>query len=381
MFDELDDPNEHEFAPTVVSDVRRRASSGRRRRLIARSMGATVVVMALVAGGLAWRYSRMLNRTIVLEIDPSRIPQDLSAPMNILVVGWDETARSDIGDRTGVAGRYADFIRIVRVDPQGPTRILAIPRDLEISNPTNPESGNPRINSALNLVSEAAATIERLGIPIDHAAGIDMDGVIEVVDALGGIDLMLKPSASRAGEIVSDQNVGLAEPIDPTTGLTMCRTWSGREVLQLLRARNVTGGNNGNRGRVIRQTQIAQAMFAQLSPQKWNPLSVDQVIRTAGDHLEVDTQFDLSLMVDIATRMSATNVIYQSVETADYTEPVSGRALERIVGNASNEALWRSFGADSGPTGTILAEPLTEVAPTDTPPIEADIVQVIACDA
>ena len=148
-----------------------------------------------------------------------------------------------------------------------------------------------------------------------------------------------------------------------------------------MRARHIEGDLRCDQGRIIRQSQVSQVMYERLTERRWNPLIVDQVIRTAGDHLEVDTQFDLSLMVDIATRMSATNVIYQSVETADYTEPVSGRALERIVGNASNEGLWRSFGADSGPTGTILAEPLTDVAPTDTPPIEADIVQAIACDA
>jgi len=110
---------------------------------------------------------------------------------NLLLLGIDRRDGTDWAYRT-------DTILIVTVDPDGGvTSMLSIPRDLQVA---IPGYGEERINTA-NVFgyqqegSDAGpallkATIEgNFGIPIDGYLMIDFDAFVQIVDALGGIDI------------------------------------------------------------------------------------------------------------------------------------------------------------------------------------------------
>jgi LCP family protein required for cell wall assembly len=110
---------------------------------------------------------------------------------NLLLLGIDR--------RDGTGWDYlTDTIMVVSVDPDGGTAgMLSIPRDLQVPIPGH---GEDRINTA-NVVGYRQedpdagpallkATIEgNFGIPIDGYLMIDFTTFVQIIDALGGIDI------------------------------------------------------------------------------------------------------------------------------------------------------------------------------------------------
>ncbi len=111
---------------------------------------------------------------------------------NILILGTDDSPER------GALGR-TDTIMLTTVDPwRGHVGLLSIPRDLWVN---VPGVGEQRINTAY-FFAEAAQpgsgpraamdTVRRnFGVTVTHYALIHMDGVVQVVDALGGVTLTL----------------------------------------------------------------------------------------------------------------------------------------------------------------------------------------------
>lgn len=107
-------------------------------------------------------------------------PERPEEPYYVLVVGSDTRER-------GAAGR-SDTLMLCRVDPVKPqVTILSIPRDTEIQ---LPNYGTQKINAAYAYegASGAVKAVSSLcGVDIAHYVEIDFDGVIELVDKLGGV--------------------------------------------------------------------------------------------------------------------------------------------------------------------------------------------------
>ncbi len=120
--------------------------------------------------------------------DPTR----LQRTENYLVLGADV--------RPGPWMMHTDSIMLVAVDRETEqVGVLSIPRDLWVD---IPGWGMDRINSAYFLgdynkykggsPALAKDTVEKaLGVPIDHVVLIKMDGLAQLVDALGGITVKL----------------------------------------------------------------------------------------------------------------------------------------------------------------------------------------------
>jgi polyisoprenyl-teichoic acid--peptidoglycan teichoic acid transferase len=123
----------------------------------------------------------------------------LFAPLrsNILILGVDGgLGRGDLG-RT-------DTIILMTVSPLQPkVGMLSIPRDLWVAQPDGSEN---RINTAFFFAeaerpgSGARATgrvvYQNFGVPVHYTVVLRMDGVIDIIDALGGIDITLdRPQA------------------------------------------------------------------------------------------------------------------------------------------------------------------------------------------
>ena len=111
----------------------------------------------------------------------------VSNPTTILVLG------TDGGSTSGREGaNRSDSIMLIRTDP-GKRRLafLSIPRDLQVE---IPEVGVAKINAANQIGGPALAlrTVERLtGIDVNHVAFVDFDRFRELIDAVGGIDVVV----------------------------------------------------------------------------------------------------------------------------------------------------------------------------------------------
>jgi LCP family protein required for cell wall assembly len=112
---------------------------------------------------------------------------------NFLVIGIDRAPEGSALGRT-------DTNILVTVKPLGPyIGVLSIPRDLWV---TIPGVGENRINTAhffaegQNPGSGPAATMETIqvnfGVPVQYYVRINFDGIVDIVDALGGVDVELE---------------------------------------------------------------------------------------------------------------------------------------------------------------------------------------------
>ena len=132
----------------------------------------------------------------------------VSHATTILVLGRDRTGRSD-------------SIQLIRADPgRHLVSTLAIPRDLRVAIAGH---GLDKINAAFSYGGPALAikTVRAfVGVPIDHVVVVDFSGIVRLVDAVGGVDIVSpkrlrstfdgKTVAFPAGPIHLDGHAALA---------------------------------------------------------------------------------------------------------------------------------------------------------------------------
>jgi len=132
------------------------------------------------------------QQAALLQDVQKRLAHRLEYTDNYLVLGADQ--------RPGWESWRTDSIMIVAIDPKTEqVGIISIPRDLYVD---IPGYGKERINS-VDYIGEkkkypgggpalAARVIsDTLGIPILHHVRIQMEGLVRLVDALGGVDVTL----------------------------------------------------------------------------------------------------------------------------------------------------------------------------------------------
>jgi LCP family protein required for cell wall assembly len=180
---------------------------------------------------------------------------------NVLVLGLDR--RPEEGDAV-----RADAIMVVTADPQEPALgLLSIPRDLYL---VIPGQGENRINTA-HVFAEleepgsgpgrtAAAITRNFGIPIHGWIRLDFQGLIAMVDAVGGVDVD-----------VSEAIIDTAYPTEDYGTMTIeiragRQQMDGERALQFARSRH----SGSDFDRAARQQQLVQALVAKLMrPATW----------------------------------------------------------------------------------------------------------------
>jgi LCP family protein required for cell wall assembly len=133
------------------------------------------------------------------EAQPTPIAQSQNRFLNVVLLGIDKRPEDDVGVYLGrqVGITRADAIIIVSVDVQDNiVRLLHVPRDLWVQIPAY---GEERINTAYTWaeLEEKGTGPERmkqtiyqnLGIPIHYYIEMDFQGFINIIDALGGVQV------------------------------------------------------------------------------------------------------------------------------------------------------------------------------------------------
>jgi len=159
-------------------------------RLQARLAG----VDALQAGDLRALAAALGLPPLTAPVAAPAEPADLTRTENILVLGTD--------NRPELEAWRTDSIMVVVIDPKiGQVGIVSIPRDLYVDVPGY-NKGKERLNAVayigekLDYPGGGPALVrqvveDQLGIPTQHYVIIHQDGLIKLVDALGGVTVNL----------------------------------------------------------------------------------------------------------------------------------------------------------------------------------------------
>ena len=220
---------------------------------------------------------------ITLVYRPQLIPPSLrigglSRPTTVLLLGVDVVYSGDRrhsrADLTSFQGR-SDSNMLARFDPpRNQFSVLSIPRDTNVD---IPGYGRQKINGANALGGESLAcrTVQGLtGIPVEHYVLLNVHGLVELVDALGGITVQI-PKKMKYRDRSAKLNINLLP--GPTT-------LNGTEAMGFVRFRHDALGDIG---RVQRQEMFMRAVMDKaMSPTSW--AKVPELLKIAQKHIRTD---------------------------------------------------------------------------------------------
>ena len=267
---------------------------GRRRQRPRRIVAiiALVVVGLLVLGiGLYFYLDSKLTRANVL-VDYSGRPV-AAGGQNWLITGSDSrqglTAQQEAQLATGhdVSGQRSDTVMLLHIPSgSGPPVLLSLPRDWYVPIPGN---GSNKLNAAFafgggKLLAETVQNVT--GLHIDHYMSIGFGGLVNVVNAVGGVRMCL-PSAMN----------------DPAAGLHLkagCQTLNGEQALGFVRSRHLFA--NQDLQRVQDQRLFLRALLSKMtSPGTLvNPFSAVPAAFGAAGALTVDQGTHLYQLIQVA---------------------------------------------------------------------------------
>ena len=260
-----------------------------RRRRVTLLLAGTLSVLVLLASGTAWALtgwmSGSLNRFDVFGALGDRPDNGPEGALDFLVIGSDSrdgmdgAAKSDLG--VGSAdGQRADTMMLVHLNAsRDAITVVGIPRDSWVD---IPGEGENKINAAYAYGGPqlAVQTVESAtNVRIDHYVEIDFSGFVDVVDALGGIEVCLP-------EPITDEKAKL----DMAAGTHQV---DGHEALAFARTRKTSGGDLD---RIDRQQQVMAALLdkALSSDTLGDPARFSAFLDTALSSVTVDRELDTS---------------------------------------------------------------------------------------
>jgi LCP family protein required for cell wall assembly len=334
----------------------------RRRRALRRALiglGVLTLVLGLLVAGGAWyltdRYAGNIDRVADvfdgLDADsrpaPATPAQEVSdAPVTFLLVGSDTRVAVDEGEDP--SGR-SDAIMIARfsADRQH-AQLISIPRDswVEI-----PDRGVNKINAAYAFggPSLLIQTVEQLTqVRIDHYVAIDFDGLIQVTDDLGGVDVVVAETTSNG-------------PYTFPAGVNQLNGDGARWYLG-----QRYGLPGGDFDRVKRQQEYLRSLFTKLFSTNTftDPGRLDSALLAVTSAVTVDDTLGNRDLFSLAYSM-------RGVRPSDvefFTAPVLGTGMEGpasvvYLDGAKGERMWEYLRNDSlaQNTGEFGAQQLPDV--------------------
>jgi len=375
-----------------------RGGRGRRRWSTRRKITtavAAVVLLALVAAGALYGYTRYRYDQIPKIHVASEHKQITGKPFNMLVIGsdsrvGDKKGTASYGTSTQVGGQRSDVMMVWHVDPTTKQiSVISIPRDTLVSqvgkNVTTFGHYN-RINSAYNSgATLLVQTIEaNFGIPISHVLQVDFAGFRGAVDALTGIYMNFNYPART-------MNYTTTHGPNNETGLnitnTGCQLLTGTKALAVARSRHYQYYANGSwhsdptgdYGRIKRQDAFLRALIDK-AKSSYNPLRLNAFLGSLPQGVTIDDALTLGDMVGLAEAFH--NINPTAINT--YTLPTETHGSVSPWGDVlfvkqptTQELLVSVFGTElTSPTAPAPNETLESVPPpvvtttttTTTPP-------------
>ena len=234
-----------------------------------------LLLLVLLAGGLWCGYTV----TGLVLPDPhaglSDEQKEMLNNVNILVLGCDE--------REGESQARADVIIVATIRPDDKeVSLFSIPRDTRVAIEGH---GKDKINHAMAfggipLITDSVELL--LGIHIDHAVKVNFDGFINVIDALGGVNINVPEK--------------MYKPLEAIDLLPGYQTLYGEDALAFVRWR---GDGLGDYGRIARQQQFIAALT-----EKVKNMSIGQALDVLDAVMDsIETDMSVREMTSYATNL------------------------------------------------------------------------------
>lgn len=262
-----------------------------RRKIGFTALGLVVALLVVSVSTYFWADSKVRR-----EVDLSKVEDRPPAGKgtNYLIVGSDSreglTKQDEKDLHTGAAsGQRTDSMMILHTGDNG-TTMMSLPRDSYVTIPafTGKES-HKRYAASRHKLNRAYSdggpelltrTIEyNTGLHIDHYAEIGFAGFVNLVDALGGVDMCLdKPLKDKASG--ADFSAG-------------CQTLNGKQSLAFVRQRHQEADQD--LGRMRNQQKFLSTLAHQAASPSTilNPFKLYPVIGSGLDTLVVDKKMSL----------------------------------------------------------------------------------------
>ena len=283
--------------------------------------------------------------------------------VNILMLGWDRSPEREV---TGTSlyrdeenNFRSDVLMLLAIDfDNNKADLISVPRDslqplYTDENVLYCENSHWKINAAFAKGGSAGNgeigfkyamnTVSHVfGIPIDYYAGVDMEGLKALVDAMGGIDYDVDLEIKLNGRVL---NKGM-------------QTLTGQQVLDYCRARK---GYGTDQTRNDRQQRMLFALFAQLKSRDQlknvpkiylsmkdyvrTNLSVEQMAALASFAMNLDIDSSLNRhcikgeYIDKTPYNNASFFVYHNDELVKLVEQVFGFTITPSIRNDASYVL------------------------------------------
>ncbi|QMU74346.1 LCP family protein [Streptacidiphilus sp. P02-A3a] len=349
---------------------------------------STATVLVLGLGGAYYEYQHLNGNITADNLNNGTKKSTLAekpdafgrTPLNILVLGSDtrDTAADcsiggDCADGGGGANADVEMVVHLSADRSNAT-VMSIPRDLETSLPactdtkdqTSFGGGVGMINSTLQYGPgcTVAAVQQLTGIPIDHFAMVDFSGVVNMSDAIGGVNVCVS------------NNV-----YDPDSHLKLSQgthTLKGLAALEFLRTRHGFG-DGSDLGRTYAQHIFLTQMINKLKSANTlaDPLSVLDLANAATKALTVDTGLDsipkLVGLADDLNKVPTDRITFTTMQNtpdpANSSRVVIAPGAQTLFNTIANDqSLTTSTGAKSSAASATASVKPSAAAPTTAAP-------------
>jgi LCP family protein required for cell wall assembly len=318
-----------------------------RRRWLRRTIitiGAVGALLGLVVGAGGWylssRYAGNIDRVgnVFAGLEDGSRPAAATPtagtaagdPVTFLLVGSDTRAELAPGE---VPDARSDAIMIARFSAdRRHAQVVSIPRDSWVDVPGH---GMSKVNAAYAYGGPTllVRTVEQLtGVRIDHFAAIDFDGLIQVTDDLGGVDVTVPETTSWG-------------PYTFTAGVNHL---DGDQARWYVGQRHGLPG--GDLDRVKRQQNYLRATFTKLFSQDvfTSPGALDATLQTLTSAVAVDDGLSSGDLLSLAYSMRA----LRPADVSFFTAPVLGTGQEGeasvvYLDHTADDRMWGYLRTDS----------------------------------
>jgi LCP family protein required for cell wall assembly len=248
-----------------------------------------------------------------------------------LVVGSDA--------RKGLAGQRTDTIMVLHTG-HGPNLLMSVPRDSSVAVPGH---GTTKINAAFAYGGPRllVRTIEQdTGIRIDHYVEMGFQGLVELVDAVGGITICPKTAMK-----------------DPLAHLDIpkgCQQAGGATALGYARSRHTQ--QLGDIGRAQHQREVVSAIGHEVVSWKTvlNPVRYWHVVTAGADSVKVGkgtNPVNAAAFATAMTHVNGKNGLTCGVPISDlyvHWDPVRSKQLFGLIAKDDTSKVGKALCTPSG---------------------------------
>jgi LCP family protein required for cell wall assembly len=308
---------------------RARKSRGRLSPLTTLTLVVLAIAMSAVAGGFAYLMPTALvawnaiaqpadipspsAASILFSPSPSSSPvQQQQGAFTVLLLGSDDDSKFSSDH---VLTQSMILVRVLPATKE--VTMLSIPRDLYVHLSTG---GSGKIDGAYSYgaASAAIATVEQdFGVHIDDYIWVGLVGLVKVIDAIGGIDIV---TTSPVMDDYYPSDIFSSWPYDYQRVAVLAgpQHLDGIHAMQYVRSRH--SDLQSDFGRSKRQQQVLQAI--RLKAKQVGPSDIPALATAIGGELKTSIGLDkVARLIPLAASFDNPDAIHQVLLLPPYVEP------------------------------------------------------------